>query len=320
MTFRNRFFGYIFFACTLLYLFNACSNDDSSTNTSGTQTITVTITEPADGFATSQSDLVSFSGTALYDNSNTQLPADSLRWRSDVDGEIGIGNQFNRNGLSPGTHQVTLTANGASGESGSASIQFTAQQKTTGVTIVITSPPSGLRLKSHDLLELKGEALDSNDDAITDHLDYQWSSNLDGILGNGPRIIPGDFSPGLHTISLLVKAKDNSGLDVVGIGNVDLLVTADNSPDIAMTILQPQDGIHFQTGEEITFSGQASESNTAITGTDLVWTSSMQVAPIGIGETCIVNNMVAGTHRVTMKAVSPSGKTSVTSIIVHVQE
>ena len=130
MTFRNRFFGYIFFACTLLYLFNACSNDDSSTNTSGTQTITVTITEPADGFATSQSDLVSFSGTALYDNSNTQLPADSLRWRSDVDGEIGIGNQFNRNGLSPGTHQVTLTANGASGESGSASIQFTAQQKT----------------------------------------------------------------------------------------------------------------------------------------------------------------------------------------------
>ncbi len=303
-------------------LFPGCSESepDSGTNPPINRTITVSINEPATGISFSQPDVIRFNGSAKYDDTNSSLAPETLVWTSNIDGIIGVGNTYRRSGLSTGSHTITLTATGSAGEIGNAIIELANNRIGNGITVIIDSPPSGTSLKSHDLLEFTGRAFDRDNNPITNRLDFQWSSNFDQILGNGSRIVPGDFTTGLHTITLIATARDGSGLEVAGRADIELSVENDNSGDISMAILQPQSGFQLRLGEEITFVGEATENNSRIMGSDLVWTSSMHDDPIGLGETCIVNNMLPGIHRVTMKATTSSGKKSVTSIIVNVIE
>ena len=57
---------------------------------------------------------IQFIGSA-YDLEDGELSGNSLVWSSDLDGQIGTGNNFTNNSLSEGTHQITLTATDTEG-------------------------------------------------------------------------------------------------------------------------------------------------------------------------------------------------------------
>jgi hypothetical protein len=80
-------------------------------------------------------------------------------------------------------------------------------------------------------------------------------------------------------------------------------------------------GTHFKEGENITFSGTATDANGGqLTGSALVWTSSID-GQIGTGETLITSALSAGDHDITLTATDSSGKSnSVTLPMISVAQ
>lgn len=69
----------------------------------------VTITSPADGSSYAWGAMITFSGTCT-DVEDGNLTDDALVWTSNLDGQIGTGESFNRDFLSQGDHLIVLTA------------------------------------------------------------------------------------------------------------------------------------------------------------------------------------------------------------------
>ena len=86
---------------------------------------TVTITSPPDGATFNEGESILFEGSATRDGS--ALPGSTLLWRSDRDGELGVGPSFARSDLSVNAHVITLEATPADGPSGSSSITITTE-------------------------------------------------------------------------------------------------------------------------------------------------------------------------------------------------
>ncbi len=98
---------------------------------SGTDTITIRvqeaakvlaqITSPEDNETVVQGEYITFEGTAAGPD-GTVLSGDALVWISSLDGQIGTGESFVKNNLSPGEHTITLTATDPDGVTGTDSI------------------------------------------------------------------------------------------------------------------------------------------------------------------------------------------------------
>lgn len=99
----------------------------------------VEITSPAAGSVFDSGALISFAGTAT-DNEDGDLSA-SMIWRSDIDGDIGIGAALSRS-LSDGKHHVTATAVDSGGKSRSDSIDITVGSSPGLAVSVTTDKPS----------------------------------------------------------------------------------------------------------------------------------------------------------------------------------
>lgn len=80
----------------------------------------VAITSPPAGYAQASVDPVDLIGGA-FDADDGFLVGNSLSWKSDIQGALGTGSPLSVN-LSPGTHNITLTATDSDGNSVSASI------------------------------------------------------------------------------------------------------------------------------------------------------------------------------------------------------
>ncbi len=313
---------YRFASCAMLLaaiaalLMAACSGNqgDITANTlPPSQDITVEINTPADGAVAAQDDLVEFGGTAILGR-NTQLERESLVWRSDRDGLIGLGAHFNRNGLSPGAHAITLEATGPNGEKAQVRQLLEIRARSNGMTVRISEPPAGKVIQSNELARLQGQAIDSNGQPITADISLYWESTLDQVLGNGGRIEPGGLTPGLHRLTLVARGPDGQTARAA----VDLFVELFSTP-VQAEILAPTTHTQVRHGEPVTFSGSARDGQgNPIVGPNLLWTSSMD-GVVGVGETCIVNNMRLGTHRVTMRAGTAASDITAVSIVLVVR-
>jgi hypothetical protein len=73
---------------------------------------------------------------------------------------------------------------------------------------LIYSPGEGLVLPSNGVVVLKGAATDAEDGPLAPG-SLRWSSDRDGLLGEGSLILRRDLSPGLHTLTL--SATDSAG-------------------------------------------------------------------------------------------------------------
>jgi hypothetical protein len=83
-----------------------------------------TITTPSDGSSYIEGNTIIFNGTG-EDTEDGILTGSSLVWTSSIDGQIGTGKSFTRNGLSVGAHIITLNATDSDGATGSNSVTVT---------------------------------------------------------------------------------------------------------------------------------------------------------------------------------------------------
>src|SRR5262249_13509937 len=86
-------------------------------------TPTISITAPADGSTFTLGQDVTFTASAS-DVEDTSL---TVRWTSSVDGDLGAGASLTKNTLSTGSHTVTASVTDSGGKSASTQIAITIQ-------------------------------------------------------------------------------------------------------------------------------------------------------------------------------------------------
>jgi hypothetical protein len=84
----------------------------------------VTITSPQNGATFGFGETITFSGSAK-DFGTGELTGSALVWTSSIDGEIGTGETFTKNDLSPGIHTITLSATNSNNQTGEATRTIT---------------------------------------------------------------------------------------------------------------------------------------------------------------------------------------------------
>lgn len=271
-----------------------CSVTDSCPN----QAPTATITSPADGATVDEFESVSFQGSAT-DAEEGSLTGSSLVWSSSLDGSIGTGTSFSRNDLTPGSHEITLTATDAEGASGSATADLTVNDlPNEAPTVQITSPADGGSATAGESVTLTGTATDDEEGALSG-ASLVWTSDLDGTLGTGTSITTSTLSGGTHEIVL--TATDSEG--AFGADTIAFMITGAPSVQITAPTDQASGAPHtvFE-GTGITFTGSATDAEDgSLSGGSLVWTSNVD-GQIGTGETFATNTLSPGMHTVTLTA------------------
>ena len=101
---------------------------------------TISIGSPSNNSSYASGTLISFSASAL-DTEDGNITS-SLRWTSNIDGQIGTGGSFSRT-LSSGTHIITLSVTDSGGLSGSTQLSVTVAATTTTTPPPPSSPLTG---------------------------------------------------------------------------------------------------------------------------------------------------------------------------------
>jgi PKD repeat protein len=163
---------------------------------------TATITDPADGSSYTVGANVSFRGTGV-DPEDGSLSGTELVWSSNLDGVFGSGSPTNENGLSVGTHLVTLIATDTDGATGTDQITVTITLAVNQApTATITAPSQDTTATQGDAITFTGTGSDPEDGSLTGP-SLQWESSLDGSIGSGVSFAKSDLSVGVHAIRLI---------------------------------------------------------------------------------------------------------------------
>ncbi len=185
-----------------------------------------TIEAPASGAAVAAGRAVTLRGSA-DDREDGRLSGDALVWRSDVDGEIGTGEEVTTDALSVGEHAIELVATDSDGATGRAEVAL-AVRANRAPAVTIASPVDGAAFVEGDLIPFRGSADDREDGRIGGDA-LVWRSDVDGEIGTGEEVVR-PVSPGEHEIELV--ADDDDG--ATGRAAVTVTVRANEGPEAAL--------------------------------------------------------------------------------------
>ncbi len=249
-----------------------------------------TITGPAPGAVFQLGALVTFTGSGV-DPQDGPLTGTALAWSSSLDGPLGTGSTLATNGLTIGTHTITLTARDAGLLTGTAT-----------TTVRINAPPVANAGFDQGLTDTDG----SGSEAVT--LDGSASNDPDGSLasyswtGTSVPVPTTGVSPavtlpvGAHNITLTVT--DNDGATAVDV--VVVTIGGNSAPTAAIT--GPASGSVFQVGAVVPLAGTGIDPEEGpLPGSALSWTSSLD-GTLGTGSSLPVSGLTAGTHTITLTA------------------
>ena len=172
------------------------SGDDDYSEPGGPE---VTIYSPEDGVTIVHGTEIAFVGEAI-DPEEGSLPDENLVWESNIDGVIGTGRQFVKSDLSPGQHEIKLTATDSEGKVGWAIVNIFLNQ---APSCNIVAPAANERFLIDEDVVFQAEASDPEDGTIPDE-NISWYSDIDGELGTGATLTKSDLSEGDHIITLQV--------------------------------------------------------------------------------------------------------------------
>jgi hypothetical protein len=169
-------------------------------------------------------DLV-FRGRAV-DQYDSLLTGSRLVWVSDLDGEIGTGEELVRADLSSGEHVITLQGTDRSGFVGSSSIGITLVDPPTAT---IVEPENGRTFYWAEDVELAGTCV-RPDGEPSGHIEAMWYVSGEGLVGSGLQIRPElsppgpEFiSPGPHVVTLVCA--DERGVNGEASVTIDIAVS-----------------------------------------------------------------------------------------------
>ncbi|MBF0211728.1 MAG: hypothetical protein HQK68_12685 [Desulfamplus sp.] len=313
----------------------ATSGDSGdSTATPETPPAGIAIITPSNNQTFVEGDFVSFVGK-ISDAVATETY--TYAWNSSLDGAIGTTANFNSNTLSAGTHKITLTLSDTQANILDAdSITITVGSPTTPSSaepiVSITAPSGVLAFNVGENITFTGSAKDSKGADIADS-SLLWSSNIDGVMGNGGTITSAILSKGQHTITLTAKdTKGNSGsafiILTVG-GSSSSPVVKITTPAVADSTnpTTPPNNYDVKAGDVINFTGSATDyDGSTIDSQNLEWLSSKN-GKLFTGNHFALNTrsvealdyepLKEGEHTIYLKATGQSG-TAQASITINV--
>ena len=275
---------------------------------------TITISSPSDGDSFTEGDSITFSGSATdpEDGGISNL----IRWISDDDGLIGIGDSITNSSLSLGSHVITASVTDSFGntDSDSHSITVTVAPADSSPTVSITSPADGDSFTEGDSITFSGSATDPEDGGLSNTID--WKSSIDGHLGTGDSITNSSLSVGTHTITGSVTdsfSNDDSDIHTITI----VPVGVDLPPTVS--IITPEDGDSFVNGTSITFSGNATDAEDGNISNSISWSSNF-FGFIGNGSSITNSSLHVGTHTITASVTDSAGNTESDSVMIEIIE
>jgi hypothetical protein len=181
-------------------------------------------------------------------------------------------------------------------------------------TVTITSPLDAATYFVGQTVELRATATDAEDGDLTASI--VWSSSIAGALGTGGSVDVTTLALGTHTITASVT--DSGGL--TDSDSVTITVEAAPIPPepVTVQITLPTTGSTFLQGDPVAFLGAAQdEDGAALTGTSLVWTSSIG-GVLGTGETLLLSSLSDGTHTITLTATDALAQTGTASVSITI--
>jgi hypothetical protein len=186
------------------------------------------ILSPKDGTHFMTHEMIEFQGKAT-DKEDGLLSGNALVWVSTRDGEIGRGALFSKNTLSPGRHDIRLTATDSKGASHTVQISITCGN-TAPETPVIHRPLDGETFHRGTEITFHGSATDAEDGDLTGKA-LSWESNNAGKLtplGTGNAFSLQNLASGEHRITL--TAKDSAGASSQSSVTITVSAMAFDSP------------------------------------------------------------------------------------------
>ncbi|MFW6089465.1 MAG: Ig-like domain-containing protein [Gemmatimonadota bacterium] len=304
-------------ALALIFGIAACGGEEdcSVTDSCPNQAPSVTITAPADGATVDEFQSITFQGSAS-DAEDGSLTGSSLVWTSSIDGSIGTGTSFTRNDLTPGTHDITLTATDGDGRTGSESVALTVTDlPNEAPTAEITDPADGASASAGDPVTFDGTATDTEEGTLTGAA-LVWTSDLDGTLGTGTSVTTSSLSGGTHEIVLTATdsqgafGADTIAFSITGAPGVEITAPSDQASGAPHTVFE---------GTGVTFTGEATDAEDGdLTGGSLVWSSNVD-GEIGTGETFSTSSLSPGMHTVTLTATDSDMNESRATVLAIVK-
>lgn len=253
------------------------------------------ISSPPDGSSSTESDPITFTGSAL-DAEEGDVSA-GLAWSSDLDGPLASGASFPWTTLSVGTHAITASFSDSHGAPGSAQITITVNANATPL-VGIGSPANGSSSIETDPITFSASATDAEDGNIAANL--SWTSDQDGAIGSGAAFDLTSLSVNTHVISASVT--DNHGAP----GSAQITVTVDANSAPVVTITAPEDDATFIEGNGVSFTGIANDGEDGDASASLVWTSNLDLT-IGSGASFTTSTLSVGTHQISATAIDRHG-------------
>lgn len=299
----------------------------------GEDSITVVVTDnapplasisaPLDGDTYTAGQIISFTGFIEDEEDSPELLTYS--WTSDIDGDLDFDVEPDSSGqiqdgvsLTEGEHRVTLEVTDTGGKTGSDSISLTILGENTPPTCLITSPADN-EIFNTAVLDFTGEIGDQED--LSEVLNIQWYSSIDGILDTGPSDPTGvlaftkDLSSGEHNISLMVE--DSGGLFC----DETITITIESAP--ILTILSPLDGEYYNITEPIVFHASVSDGTDLPESLSVNWESSLEgifasssTAPDG-NSTTNSSLFLNGPHIITATVTDSDNNTASASVSIN---
>lgn len=262
------------------------------------------IQTPFEGAHLSQELPVRLLGEAV-DNEDGLLNPENLQWSSDLDGDLGGGNDLEKL-LSPGLHTLSLTATDSSGQSAFAQIHVTVEKGLPSLNFI--SPLDQAIITEGDAVNFKALATDPQEGDISSRI--LWSSDLEGLLDQ-----QAEFSKilkvGTHRITATVV--DSDGLS----DSVQRTITIKNSAPVPV-ITSPADGFKVNLGLPVTFEGSAADHQDGAIGSEkLVWSSDRD-GYLGQGEKITLNSLSAGWHLITLAATDSENEKGMVTVHLNV--
>jgi len=230
---------------------------------------------------------VTFSGQGIDDGEIV-----SYRWISSIDGPLLSHMNFTVSDLSNGTHTITFAVQDDLG----------VWSNQDSIIIIINGIPTAEIEEISPLpvylgVELSFTGIGSDDDII---LEYLWTSDRDGILGDEDVIVVSNLTKGKHTISFSVL-DDHGYWSTADTAEITIL-----SPPIAV-LEQISPGIP-SVGSNVFFTASSIADVSII---EYLWTSHLDgVLYQGVEPVFSTRELTAGNHTVTLSVQDANGRWS----------
>lgn len=266
-------------------ILSSCTDDEVNKNP------IAEITAPSTNDSYAVGATIIFKCTAS-DPEDGEITKENIIWNSSIDGSLGNGAELSTT-LTEGIHKITLTAIDNNGNEVSDEITLLII-KDSKPSIYITKPSEDISVPQNTEILFKCIANDIEDGELSGN-SIEWSSDKDGVLGNGNSITIDNLSINTHVIS--VKVTDSKGL--CGTDEVTVTILNNNPPEV--NIIGISENEIFSDLDYIKFECSATdELDGNLDGSSIVWNSNLDGK---LGEGLIVNaSLTPGNHQIIVTA------------------